>query len=429
MNQTVETGRIRGTLRVPASKSHTIRALLIASLARGTSRIIRPLLSSDTCSCRDACRLLGAMIAEIEDPREGFVWEVTGTAGKIARTSGPVDVGNSGTTLYLAAGLAALGTSPVTFTGDDQIRSRPVGDLLNSLEDLGARVTRQNGNCAPFTVCGPLSGGKTTIACPTSQYLSSLLIAAPLADGNSAIHVSLLNEQPYVEMTLRWLADQMIMLDNEHFQDFFIPGGQKFMEFETSVPGDFSSATFFFCAAAITAGEVTVEGLDWEDSQGDKEVVNFLKAMGCSAVIRDNSITVSRRPDTPLKGTVLDLNATPDALPALAATACVARGETRIVNVPQARLKETDRIAVMAAELSKMGADIRETPDGLIIRGGKLSGAAVEGHGDHRVVMALAVAGLAAGGTTEITTAEAVDITFPGFFEILRDLRSPQEDS
>ncbi len=423
MNTKVLPGKIAGNLHVPASKSHTIRALLIASMAGGSSSIIAPLISEDTLSCRDACRLLGAVITEDMNNDQNPCWNIEGTGGKIKQLEKPVDVGNSGTTLYLAASLAALGNTPVTFTGDDQIKSRPVGTLLSSLEDLGVKVERKNGDCAPFTVCGPIKGGRTRIECPTSQYLSSLLLAAPLADGNTEIEVSLLNEQPYAEMTLAWLDDQLISIRNDNFSRFYIPGGQKYNAFRRRIPGDFSSATFFFCAAAICGTEVTIKGLDWNDSQGDKKVVQHLQSMGCRIEIDADFITISRDPEIPLIGRILDLNDTPDALPALAATACYARGVTKIVNVAQARLKETDRISVMAKELMKMGSDISETPDGLIITGTTLSSALLEGHGDHRVVMALAIAALKATGETEISTSEAVDITFPGFFNQLDKMR------
>jgi 3-phosphoshikimate 1-carboxyvinyltransferase len=212
-------------------------------------------------------------------------------------------------------------------------------------------------------------------------------------------------------------------MQRDALRHFVIPGGQKYRAFEKAVPGDFSSATFLFCAAAVTGGPVTLRGLDMGDAQGDKAVVSILRAMGCRVKTAGTSITLT---GGDLKGRDIDMNAIPDALPALAVTACFAQGKTRLINVPQARLKETDRIAVMARELSKMGARIRELPDGLEIEGAQsasgeppLTGCSVNGHGDHRVVMALAVAGLGACGETQIETAEAASITFPGFFDAL----------
>ncbi len=402
-----------GEITIPASKSHTIRALLISAMAKGKSTIINPLDSSDTRSCIAAVKVLGAKVT-IKDDR----WVIEGTGGRISLKNDTIDVGNSGTTLYLAAGLAAIGTEAVTFTGDDQIKSRPVEGLLNSLRELGAEITLSGKNgCPPFTVKGPLTGGKTSIECPTSQYLSSLLLCSPLIDGNSEIKVPLLREQPYVEMTLSWLNEQFIVYRNTDFSHFSIPGNQNYVPFTKQVPGDFSSATFFLCAAALTGSTITLKGLEMSDSQGDKAVVFMLQEMGCHIETGPDFIRISGQLH---EGCEFDLNDTPDALPALAVTACFIDGETRLVNVPQARMKETDRISVMKEELEKMGACIEELPDGLIITGnGKLKGTNVSGHGDHRIIMALAIAALASEGSTIIDDISAVSITFPNFFELL----------
>ncbi|MFA6450979.1 MAG: 3-phosphoshikimate 1-carboxyvinyltransferase, partial [bacterium] len=260
-------------------------------------------------------------------------------------------------------------------------------------------------------------GGKTTLHAPTSQFLTSLLMSSPLAEDDTEIETLELNEKPYVDMTLWWLAKLGVRCEHEGYDRFFIPGGQRIPSFQQRIPGDFSSATFFAAAAAVTGSRLLLQGLDMSDTQGDKAVFEVLKAMGAKVEVSDAGIAVCG--GGPLTGGEFDLNATPDALPALAVAACAADGETRLVNVPQARLKETDRIAVMRRELSKMGADISELPDGLIIRGGPLKGAKVEGHKDHRVVMALAVAGLIADGETEISEAESVAITFPNFADLM----------
>ncbi len=421
-------------VQVPSSKSHTIRALLIASFADGESSLTNPLDSADARSCIEACRAFGALIDTEGTAADGTaVWKVTGNRGRFPDRMPAIDVGNSGTTLYLAAGMAALAKTAVQFTGDEQIQRRSADNLLKSLEDLGTDVKREGtGGCAPFTITGPLTGGTTSIECPTSQYLSALLLATPLATAatgaESIINVPLLMEQPYVEMTLRWLDEQGISYKNNDFKSFEISGGQSYKAFSRPIPGDFSSATFFFCAAAITGSKLIFTGLDINDSQGDKAVLGYLEQMGCKIVHDGTEITVigpghSDNPEKTLRAAELDINATPDALPAMAVTACFAEGETKLVNVAQARIKETDRIAVMAAELSKLGAEISELDDGLIIKGGStLKGCKVEGHGDHRIVMSLAIAGLKAEGTTTITDKEAVAITYPGFFDQLNQL-------
>ncbi|MGB9587510.1 MAG: 3-phosphoshikimate 1-carboxyvinyltransferase, partial [Armatimonadota bacterium] len=209
------------------------------------------------------------------------------------------------------------------------------------------------------------------------------------------------------------------LYEREGFERFSLPGRQGYHSFDKSIPGDFSSATFFLCAAAITGSELVVLGLDMSDTQGDKAVVSMLQEMGACVQQLPEGIYIK---GMPLVGTDLDLSGTPDALPALAVTACFAKGTTRLLNVPQARLKETDRISVMCEELSKMGGKVIELPDGLVIEGSLLNSAKVRGHHDHRVVMALAVAGLACDGITEVDTAEAVDVTFPSFVELMQSV-------
>ena len=403
-----------GSIAIPASKSHTVRAVVIASLAEGTSIIESPLDSRDTQAAVRICRGLGAVI------ETGGNWRVEGTGGKIAAPDDVLDVANSGTTLYITMSTAALSDGYSIFTGDAQTRSRPAQPLIDSLNDLGAEVFSTRGNgMAPLVVKGKMRGGRTVIECPTSQYLTSLLLNCPLAESDTEIEIIKLYEHPYVEMTLQWLDEQGISYQRDGWRSFKIKGGQKYHSFKKRIPADFSSATFFLCAGAIAGKEVVLEGLDMNDSQGDKAVVDYLKRMGAAITAENNVIRVKK---SDLHGCEIDLNATPDALPAMAVTACFAEGETRLVNVPQARLKETDRISVMQKELRKMGAEIEELEDGLVVRHSRLKGALVDGHDDHRVVMALALAGLAAKGTTTVAKAESVDITFPNFVELMQKL-------
>jgi 3-phosphoshikimate 1-carboxyvinyltransferase len=220
-------------------------------------------------------------------------------------------------------------------------------------------------------------------------------------------------------MTLDWLDKQGIAYENDHMRRFRVKGGQSYKPFDLPVPADFSSATFFLCGAALFGEEVTLEGLDFTDSQPDKAVVDYLREMGADIATGPHSITVKA---APLKGATLDLNQTPDALPAMAVTAAFAGGTTRLVNVAQARMKETDRIACMTQELKKMGASIEEQPDGLIIRGGALQAAHLDGRNDHRIVMALSLAALGLNEASIIDTAEAISVTFPGYVDLMNRL-------
>jgi 3-phosphoshikimate 1-carboxyvinyltransferase len=410
-----------GTVAIPGSKSHTIRAITFASLADGHSRIESPLDSLDAQSSVRCFRALGAKINTQAGDAANPVWTVEGFAGRPLVPDDVVDVGNSGTSLRLALGAASLiehGT--VVFTGDHQIRKRPAGPLIKSLNELGAKVwsTREN-NLAPYVVCGKLTGGETEMEAISSQYLSSLLISCPLATRESVVRLSLLNEKPYVEMTLAWLDKLGIRYTNEDFKRFRIPGGQRYEGFDCRVPADFSSATFFLCAAAMAGRDVEIVGLDMNDTQGDKAVVDYLKRMGAEIHIGENKIVVGKKT---LHGAEIDMNATPDALPAMAVTACFADSPTKLYNVPQARIKETDRIAVMTAELTKLGATIRELPDGLEIEPSKLHGGSVEGHDDHRIVMAMSLAGLLTAEPVVVHGAEAAAVTFPTYVDLMRQI-------
>jgi 3-phosphoshikimate 1-carboxyvinyltransferase len=419
MNLIVRPSNLSGCAAIPGSKSHTIRAVTIAALAERTSVLRQPLLSADTESAMRAAVAFGA------EATFGESWKLCGVGGRPQVPADVLDVANSGTTEYIMAAVAGLAEGYTVITGDEQIRRRPVEPLLAALRDLGAEAFTTRGNgCAPLIIKGPMRGGKTAIACPTSQYLTALLLACPLAQGDTEIEATQLNERPYVEMTLHWLDQHGIQYDRVRLERFWIPGGQSYGCFEAAIPADWSSAAFFLCAGAIGNETIALMGLDMADPQGDKAVVDMLRQMGATIEETAEGLVVS---GGNLHGAELDLNATPDALPALAVTACFAEGETRLVNVPQARLKETDRIAVMARELGKLGADVTELEDGLIIRQSSLRGTYVEGHGDHRVVMALAVAGTFAEGETTITTAEAVGVTFPNYVALMQSLGAEME--
>jgi 3-phosphoshikimate 1-carboxyvinyltransferase len=423
MDITLNKAKVDGQITISGSKSQTIRALLIATFAKEESVINNALLSEDTLACIALCKAFGATIEQNETtfkvkPPSFFPKEIF------------VDCANSGTTLYLAVGLAATLSSKVTFTGDEQLNERPVGGLLNSLKELGAKINYlEKENYPPFTIEGPLKGGTTSIKAYTSQYLSSLMLCSPLAQEDVEINVPLLNEKPYAEMTQKWLDQQNIIYKHKaDFSYFKFQGNQHYKGFKSLIGGDYSSASFFFCAAAVSKGRVTVHGLDKDDVQGDKELLNILQTMGCRVTWHNHSVTVEG-PTTPLKGGTFDLNAIPDTLPVLAVTACFANEKVELINVEQARIKETDRIAVMKENLSKLNAKVEELADGLIIYGeGKLDGGTCLGYGDHRIIMAMAIASLGANDAITILGIDAVKVTFPTFFEQLNEIRLQSEE-
>lgn len=417
MKVKVKKSEVSGKVFIPTSKSHTIRALYFGTLANGESLIKSPLISEDTKSCINTCKAFGAII---EYDQNLNIIKIKGTDGNPKLPENVIDVGNSGTTLRIGLSTAALIDGYTIFTGDEQIRTRPLDGLISALNNLGASVisTRNNGK-APVIVKGKALGGKTELKAVTSQYLTSLLINAPLFQNDTEIIVTLLNEKPYVEMTLKWLDNLGIEYKNENFKKFYIPGKQKYRNFEATIPGDFSSASFFFGLGAISKNKIVIENMDMTDFQGDKRVVYLLQEMGADVKIYEKEKRIEIQGGN-LKGIKIDMNDIPDALPIMAVVACFAKGKTELLNVPQARLKETDRIKSMFEELTKMGAEIEELPDGLIVKNSNLHSAHLNGRADHRIVMALTIAALFVDGETIIDTAEAVNVTFPNFFDLLK---------
>ena len=418
-----KTEKLEGEINIPSSKSHTIRAVVFASLAEGKSKIINPLKSEDTMAAVNACIDLGAKI-NIENEKE---WTVEGFNHRPKNPEKILNMMNSGTSLRLISGiLVALSDFEIELDGDDSLRTRPMQPLLKSFNELGAEAISVNNNgFCPIQLKGKMTGGKTEIVGITSQYISSLLIACPLLDQDTEIAVIKPNEIPYIKMTLRWLDEQGIKYEaSKDCTKFRVFGNQKYRPFEKTIPADWSSAAFPLVAGAITQSNILLKGLDIDDVQGDKAIIDYLKKMQANISVEEGGIRIKGKP---LKGCELDINNTPDALPALSVLGCFAGGTTTLYNVAQARIKETDRIKVMAEELSKMNADIKEREEGLIIHNSNLKSSKVRGHNDHRVVMALSLAGLIANGKTEITTAESISVTYPTFVESMKSLGAKME--
>lgn len=408
MIASVERSTVSGEVAVPPSKSYTHRAITISALGSGGS-VRRPLLSADTRATIVAAEALGARIEGDED------LFVSGVEGRPKTPDDVIDVENSGTTLRIISAVAAL-TDGAVLTGDASIRRRPNGPLLRSLNDLGAEAfSIKKNDCAPLVVRGKIRGGRTVLdGRVSSQFLSALLISCPLAEDDTEIVIDgELKSRPYAEITLEMLEGAGAKVETD-FERFFVPGGQRYRLEDYTVPGDFSSASYLLAAAAVTGSSLLVRGLR-PSKQGDSAIVSILRDMGAkiSWDREKGDLSIEGRD---LQGIEVDASLTPDLVPTIAVLGSLARGKTVVKNAEHVRHKETDRLSAMATELSKMGADIEERPDGLVIRGGKLAGARVSGHHDHRIVMALTVAGLAA-GDTRIETAESVSVSYPAFFE------------
>lgn len=425
---------VAGSARAPPSKSYTHRALLAAGYS-DQATVGSPLVSADTRATARAVTAFGGTTdpsLDVIDTSHESV-DVEGFGGRPAVPDDVIDCANSGTTMRLVTGAAALAEGSTVLTGDASLRARPQGPLLDALSALGARAesTRSNGQ-APLVVDGPLTGGE--VALPgdvSSQYVTALLMAGAVTD--DGIEISLTTElksAPYVDITLALLeafgvtATPIGSETAAGASGFTVPGGQSYRPSggRYDVPGDFSSISYLIAAGAVAAdpdGAVRIEGAH-PSAQGDAAIVDIAARMGAHIDWdRDEGVITVER--STLSGVEVDVGDTPDLLPTIAALGAVADGETRITNCEHVRYKETDRVSAMAEELTRLGAETTEEPDTLTIHGSEstLRGAAVDGRGDHRIVMSLAIAGLAATGSTTIRGGEHVNVSFPSFFETI----------
>ncbi len=415
MKVTIQKSVIKGTVNAPPSKSYTHRAIAIAALSKKAT-IYNPLISEDTKATIRASEAFGA---EVESKKDSLI--IKGFDGELKIPDNVIDVANSGTTLRIMTAVASLANGGTVLTGDASIRTRPNTPLLNALNDLGAEAfsTRNNG-MAPLVVRGKMRGGRVHIdGSISSQFVSALLISCPFAQNRTDIFIKgELKSRPYVDITIGMLKDAGVKIICDASNSFAIPPNQGYDMKSYSVPGDFSSASYMMAAGTL-CGEITIRNL-FPSEQGDSALIELLEKMGghISWDRKKGEVRVSK---SRLKGINADVGKTPDLVPTLAVLGATAEGTTIIENAEHVRYKETDRLHAMTVELKKMGVDITEEKDRLIIKGGTIHGAVVHGWDDHRIVMALAVAGLLAGDTT-IDTMESVSISYPGFFEDLKNI-------
>jgi len=417
-------GALNGKLTVPGSKSHTIRAVMLGVLAEGTTVIHNPLPSEDGLAAANAAKAFGGALAM--DGACGC-WTVTGTNGRPIPPAQPIDTMNSGTTTSFTLGVAALAEGRTTITGDEQICRRPWKAETQALEELGARCVhlRPGSPCPPVEVTGPMTGGTAHLDGFNSQHVSGILLSAPLLKSGQEVRLEVADplEQPYIQMTLDWISRFGGKVDyTKDYKHFHIAGGQRYSAREVTIPADWSGVAFPLVAAVCTPSRLTISGVDFFDSQGDKEVVDILIRMGADIVKDTKNGRLIIRGGKPLRGTTVDLGAIPDSLPALCIAAAYAQGDTRFVNLAHVRVKESDRVAVMDEVLSACGADIEITADSMTIHGGRpLHGAVVPSHGDHRIAMAMTVCGLLCDGEMQVLDAQCAAVSFPRFFEVMNE--------
>lgn len=414
---------IDAVVKVPGSKSLTQRALIAAALAEGESRLIGPLASEDTHFTMEALRAMGVAC----DDRDPDCWLVQGAGGRIVEPDGDVFLGNNGTATRFLTSVAALGHGRFHITGSERMAQRPILPLMQALGGWQADIVSDAGNgCPPLTLHSKgLAGGRTVLPeGKSSQYLSSLLLVAPYAAAIAELEVrGEILSKPYVEMTLAVMADFGIRVEAAPSLNFFrIPQG-RYRGGTYRIEGDASGASYFWAAAAVTGGRVTVANVPVPSLQGDAKLLPYLARMGCRIEQTGAGITVIGPQQ--LEGITVDMGDMPDVAPTLAVTAAFAEGATVINNIAHLRIKECDRVSAVVTELRKLGAEVEEEPARMIIHGkaggANLHGARIETYNDHRMAMCFAVAGLRIPGV-EIDGEDCVVKSFPNFWECFRQL-------
>lgn len=419
---------LNATVRVPGSKSLTNRALLIASLANGTTHLTNALFSDDSRYFAKALQTLGF---DVQLDEANFSMTVTGLGGKIPAKRAELFIGNAGTAARFLSAFLTLGDGEYILDGEPRMRERPIGDLVEALVQLGCDIQSLEKVESGKSICPPvkinasgLRGGKTKIAGDiSSQFLSALLMTAPYAQSPIVVELTTdLNSKPYVDMTIAIMQDFGVEVERNGYQSFTIPISNYQLPISNyPIESDASAASYFFAAPAICGGTVKVENISRRSVQGDVNFLDVLAQMGCEIKEDDNSILVTR--SSSLHGVDIDMRDIPDTAQTLAAIAPFADSPTRIRGIASARVKETDRVHATCTELARLGVQVEEHEDGMTIHPTfNLQPANVQTYNDHRMAMAFSLIGLRFDGVT-IENPSCVSKTFPNFFEVLAQLQ------
>ncbi len=421
---------LSAVVRVPGSKSLTNRALLIASLVNGSTHLTNALFSDDSCYFANALQTLGF---DIQLDETDHAMTVTGLGGKIPASKAELFIGNAGTAARFLSAFLTLGNGEYILDGEPRMRERPIGDLVDSLTQLGANirpVQNAEGGKRNVQICPPvkitangLPGGKTQIAGDiSSQFLSALLMVAPYAQREIEITLSTeLNSKPYVDMTIDIMKDFGVEIERDGYNSFTIHPAAYLPISNYQIESDASAASYFFAAPAICGGTVRVENISRTSKQGDIAFLDVLAKMGCTVTETDYCLLVTGFPE--LHGVDVDMRDISDTAQTLAAIAPFASSSTRIRGIASARVKETDRVHATCAELSRLGVQVEEHEDGMTIHPCKIfQPANIQTYNDHRMAMAFSLIGLRVDGVS-IENPACVSKTFPNYFEVLDSLR------
>ncbi|MBP2201655.1 3-phosphoshikimate 1-carboxyvinyltransferase [Methanococcus voltae] len=435
------TKKISGTVYAPPSKSYTHRAVICAGLSKGTSKIVRPLNSQDCISSLTSMEALGSKIDLKSDK-----WIIE-SEGILKVPKNVIDIGNSGTTLRILTSLVSQVKSNsntktshndkndkksiVILNGDNSIRKRPMGPLIDALSQLNIEVL-SNDNKAPLVIKSSEIAGKTVKirGDMSSQFISSLMMLLPFNSQDSKILIEGdLKSEPYLDITIDVLDKFGVNIKKEN-NNYLIDANQTYKATDYIVEGDYSSASYLIAMGVLLDSDITIKNLFKHSKQGDKEILNIVKRMGANLEVKEDEVIIKNSTNSKfkLKGIDIDVKNTPDLVPTIAVLGCFAEGTTTIYNGEHVRIKECDRLMACTKELTKMGAKIEEKPDGLIIKGldlengETLKGAELETYHDHRLIMAFTMAGMLAQGQTKIKGEEAVSISFPNFVDVIKSI-------
>jgi 3-phosphoshikimate 1-carboxyvinyltransferase len=402
---------------VPGSKSYTHRMLIAAALSDGICSIKNALISEDTQFTIEALKQMGVQIEG-----RGDDMRIYGGGGCLGACAAPIYLGNSGTSMRLLTGVAALGKGTYTLTGTDRMQMRPIKDLLDALQLIGVKArSLKDNDCPPVEVtAATISKDKVDINCQkSSQYLSALLLMAPCTPNGLEIRVTGGPvSRPYVDLTVELMKAFGLRVERDNYRLFKVPGQQIYQAGEYSVEADCSQAAYFWAAAAITGAEIKVGSVSADSFQGDVHFADLLQQMGCRAFKESDGIRVCGAPLSAIEADLADM---PDQVPTLAVVAAFAKGTTVIKNVAHLKSKESDRLSATITELNKMGIEAACSENALLIKGGKPKGSIIETYNDHRIAMSFAIAGLNVPGV-RIRNEGCVEKSFPGFWKVFEGL-------
>lgn len=413
MNVIIKPGKLSGDVIIPPSKSLSHRAIIAAALAKGKSVISNVLYSKDIKATIGAMRACGAQITEYKDHLE-----IIGS--DVKRVENIIDANESGSTIRFMIPIALACDAPITFTGKNHLCKRPLDTFFEIFDNQGIEYSRGE-DYLPLKVNGGLKPGEFNIRGDiSSQFITGLLYALPMLNGDSVINITTnLESKGYVDLTLDMLNRFGVQIENIEYKSFKIKGNQSYKPADYTIEGDFSQSAFFLVADTLGA-DIMLHAMNKDSHQGDKKIIQDILDLGGKITFDDDKLKAY---PVQTKGCVIDFAQSPDLGPALTVLAALSSGVTEFVNAARLRIKECDRITCMKDELTKLGANIEENPDGMVITGvDKLIGGVVDSHNDHRVAMAIAMASLKATGDIKILNAACVSKSYPNFWEVFESI-------